>query len=295
MTDLSIIIVSFNTAVVTKRCLKSLHANLNRYPLKHEVIVVDNGSSDGSVAVIQEQAKSWPNLRVILSKKNLGFGRGNNLGLKAARGKYTLYLNSDAIVTDIDFRDLINLFAIESDLGAVTVKVVLSNGAIDPASHRGFPTPWNSFTYFLGLEKFFKNVPILNRFLGGYHLVGLDLDSVHEIDVPTGAFFMAPTRLLKKIGGFDTAYFAYGEDVELAYRIKEAGFKILYYPLWSVLHLKSASGLKKKTDPRLRAKIRHHFYNAMKIFYRKHYEKKYPWVLNRLIYLAIDLKRKISS
>jgi len=106
---------------------------------------------------------------------------------------------------------------------------------------------------------------------------------------------MTPRRVVKKIGGFDPAYFAYGEDVELAYRIKETGYKILYYPLWSVLHLKSVSGLKKKTDPRLRSKIRYHFYNAMKIFYRKHYERKYPWILNRLIYLAIDLKKKISS
>ena len=295
MADLSIIIVSFNTAPITIRCLKSLRANFNKYPLNYEVIVVDNGSTDGSPEAIEELKKSWPNLKLFLSKKNLGFGKGNNLGLKTARGKYILYLNSDAIVNDLDFKDLINLFEMRKELGAVTVKVVLSNGKIDPASHRGFPNPWSSLTYFLGLEKLFRPVPVLNNFFGRYHLVNLNLDTIHEIDVPTGAFFMAPKTIIKKIGGFDPAYFAYGEDVELAYRIKEMGFKILYYPLWSVLHLKSVSGLKKKTDPKLRTKILYHFYNAMKIFYRKHYEKKYPWVLNQLIYLAIDLKRKISS
>ena len=295
MADLSIIIVSFNTAPITIRCLKSLRANFNKYPLNYEGIVVDNGSTDGSPEAIEELKKSWPNLKLFLSKKNLGFGKGNNLGLKTARGKYILYLNSDAIVNDLDFKDLINLFEMRKELGAVTVKVVLSNGKIDPASHRGFPTPWSSLTYFLGLEKLFRPVPVLNNFFGRYHLVNLNLDTIHEIDVPTGAFFMAPKTIIKKIGGFDPAYFAYGEDVELAYRIKEMGFKILYYPLWSVLHLKSVSGLKKKTDPKLRTKILYHFYNAMKIFYRKHYEKKYPWVLNQLIYLAIDLKRKISS
>jgi len=295
MTDLSIIIVSFNTREITERCLKSLHANFNRYSLNYEVITVDNGSIDDSPRMLQELKKSWPNLKVVVSKKNLGFGRGNNLGLKTARGKYILYLNSDAIVTDIDFGDLINLFTLRKELGAVTVKVVLSNGKIDPASHRGFPTPWSSLTYFLGLEKLFRNIPVLNRVFGQYHLVHLNLATIHEIDVPTGAFLMTPRRVVKKIGGFDPAYFAYGEDVELAYRIKETGYKILYYPLWSVLHLKSVSGLKKKTDPRLRSKIRYHFYNAMKIFYRKHYERKYPWILNRLIYLAIDLKKKISS
>lgn len=295
MTDLSIIIVSFNTKQITERCLNALRTNFNKYPINYEVIAVDNGSADDSLQMLRVLEKSWENLKVIPSKKNLGFGRGNNLGLKAARGKYILYLNSDAIVTNVDFRDLTNLFAMKKDLGAVTVKVVLSNGKIDPASHRGFPTPWSSLTYFLGLEKLFRNIPVFNRFFGRYHLVHLDLDTVHEIDVPTGAFFMAPKTIIKKIGGFDQAYFAYGEDVELAYRIKEIGYKILYYPLWSVVHLKSVSGLKKKTDPRLRAKIRYHFYNAMKIFYRKHYEKKYPWILNQLIYLAIDLKRRIPS
>jgi hypothetical protein len=295
MTDLSIIIVSFNTKPITERCLKSLRFNLVRYPINYEVIAVDNGSTDGSAQLLKTMKQSWPNLKIILSKKNLGFGRGNNLGLKLARGKYILYLNSDAIITDVDFNDLVNLFKIRPGVGALTVKVVLSNGKIDPASHRGFPTPWTSLTYFLGLERLFANVIFLNKVFGHYHLVDLNLDTIHEIEVPTGAFLMVRHKIVKKIGGFDTDYFAYGEDVEMAYQIGVAGFKILYYPLWSVLHLKSVSGLKKKTDPRLRAKIRQHFYNAMKIFYRKHYEKKYPWIINQLIYSAIDFKNKFLS
>jgi hypothetical protein len=292
--QLSIIIVSFNTLDITLKCLKSLKKNFVKYPLKYEVVVVDNGSVDGTPEALTDLKKEWPNLRVILTGKNLGYGRANNRGTDIARGKYVLYLNSDAIVTEINFSDLIGFFDRQKKLGALTVKVMLSNGEIDPASHRGFPTPWASFTYFLGLEKVFLNVPYLNQLFGQYHQVHNDLKTIHEIDVPTGAFLMVRSEIIKEIKGFDRDYFAYGEDIEMAYRIKELGYKILYYPLWTVLHLKSVSGLKKK-DYKIRSKTRFHFYDSMKIFYRKHYEKKYPWIFNQLIYLAIDLKRTLSS
>lgn len=292
--QLSIIIVSFNTHDVTLKCLKSLKKNFVKYPLKYEVIVVDNGSVDGSPKALKNLEKEWPNLKVVLTGKNLGYGKANNKGTDIARGKFVLYLNSDAIITDINFSDLVGFFDRQPDLGALTVKVVLSNGEIDPASHRGFPTPWASLTYFLGLEKVFYNTPLLNKYFGQYHLAHLNLKTIHEIDVPTGAFLMVRSEIIKKIKGFDRDYFAYGEDVEMAFQIKKLGYKILYYPLWDVLHLKSVSGLKKK-DRKIRSKTRFHFYDSMKIFYRKHYEKKYPWIFNQLIYLTIDLKRIISS
>lgn len=292
--QLSIIIVSFNTLEITLKCLKNLRKNFVKYPLKYEVIVVDNGSVDGSTKALVNLEKDWSSLKVILSKKNLGYGKANNKGTDIARGKYILYLNSDAIVTDINFNDLIGFFERQKDLGALTVKVMLTNGEIDPASHRGFPTPWASLTYFLGLERFLARVPLLNRIFGQYHQVHLNLATIHEIDVPTGAFLMVRSHIIKEIKGFDKDYFAYGEDVEMAFRIKELGYKILYYPLWKVLHLKSVSGLKKK-DSNIRSMTRFHFYDSMKIFYRKHYEKKYPWIFNKIIYLAIDLKKNLSS
>lgn len=293
--DLSIIIVSFNTVKVTSRCLKSLRSNFSKYRgVSYEVIVVDNGSVDGSVAMLREESKKWPNLMVVVSKKNVGYGKGNNMGVAKSKGNYILYLNSDAIVSDIDFADLMHIFKHDPKVGALTVKVMLTNGLIDPASHRGIPTPWASLSYFLGLEKMLGRVPLIGRIFGKYHMTYMNLNSVHEIEVPTGAFLMVRSEIIKKIGGFDRDYFAYGEDVEMAYRIAQEGYKILYYPLWEVLHLKSVSGLK-KPDPKVRAFIRFHFYDSMKIFYRKHYEKKYPWIFNQIIYLAIDLKSRLSS
>ena len=130
MIPLSIIIVSFNTKEVTKECLFSLHKNLIKYPLEHEIIVVDNDSRDGTVKLLLNLEKQWSNLQVFLSKKNLGFGKGNNLGLQKSKGKFVLYLNSDAITEDIDFRDLINLMETQKEIGALTVKVVLPTGDI---------------------------------------------------------------------------------------------------------------------------------------------------------------------
>ncbi|MEK7177247.1 MAG: glycosyltransferase family 2 protein [Patescibacteria group bacterium] len=294
MTPLSIIIVSFNTKEITKQCLLSLKNNFIKYPLEYEIIVVDNNSNDGSVEELLNLEKQWDNLHVFLSKKNLGFGKGNNLGLEKSKGKYILYLNSDAIVSDLDFRDLIKLMEIQKNIGALTVKVLLSSGEIDPASHRGFPTLWRTFTYFSGLESFFYNIPILNKLFGGYHLANLNLNEIHEIDVPTGAFLFTKREILDKFGGFDNDYFAYGEDIEMAFQIKKLGYKIIYYPLWKILHLKSASGLKKK-DVNIRKKTNDYFYDSMKIFYGKHEAKNNNWFINKLVYFVIDIKKQFNK
>ncbi len=294
MISLSIIIVSFNTKEITKKCLLSLKKNLIKYPLEHEIIVIDNNSHDGTVEFLLGLEKQWNTLHIFLSKKNLGFGKGNNLGLEKSKGKYVLYLNSDAIVSDIDFRDLIKLMEMQKNIGALTVKVVLPTGGIDPASHRGFPTLWRSFTYFSGLEKTFCNIPILDKLFGGYHLVNLNLNNIHEIDVLTGAFLFTKREIIDKIGGFDKDYFAYGEDIEMAFQIKKLGYKIIYYPLWKVLHLKSVSGLKKK-DTDIRKKINYHFYDSMKIFYDKHYAENHNWLTNKLVHSVIDIKKQFNK
>jgi len=235
--------------------------------------------------------KKQKNLHIFLNKANLGFGKANNIGLKKSKGKYILYLNSDAMISDIDFRDLIRVMEMENNIGALTVKVVLSNGEIDPASHRGFPTLWNSFTYFLGLERLFFYVPLLNKIFGGYHLVNLNLNNIHQVDVITGAFLLSKKEILDKIGGFDEDYFAYGEDIEMAFQIKKLGYKIIYYPLWKVLHLKSVSGLKKKRNEVVRKRTSVYFFDSMKIFYNKHYSQNHWWLINKLVFLAIDYKK----
>jgi GT2 family glycosyltransferase len=293
MMKLSIIILSYNTKEVTERCLTSLLKSLpHTKKLESEVIVVDNGSTDGSGEMLQRH-KAHRVLKVIKNNNNLGFAQANNQAIKVAKGQYILFLNSDVILNKINFIRLVNYLDTKKEVGVLTVKVQLPSGDIDPASHRGFPTVWNSFCYFFKLEKLLGRFPFIGRLFGGYHLAYLDLATAHEIDSPSGAFYLTRKKILDEVDGFDEQFFMYGEDLDLSYRIKEAGYKVLYYPLFSVTHLKYVSGLA-TVDEKVKNKIKKHFYQAMKIFYKKHYQDKNPQFLNQLIYFFIDLKNKFS-
>lgn len=288
MVELSIIIPSFNTKDITRECLESLQKSVKG--VNCEIIVVDNASNDGSDEMLKNYETA--HFKLIENKKNLGFGRANNQGAISARGTYLLFLNSDVIVDNVDFHDLLAYLNEHKEMGGLTVKVLLPNGKIDPASHRGFPTIWNSLCYFGKLEALFGHLPFINRLVGGYHLTFHNLNTIHEIDSPTGAFFLVKREAFQQIQGFDESYFMYGEDIDLAYRLKQKGYKIIYYPRFNVLHLKYASGLKVE-DQEIRYKTKLYFYEAMKIFYQKHYEKLHNSIVNKLVYFFINLKENV--
>ncbi len=299
MPQLSIIILSYNTKGVTKQCLDGLIKCFEEQKsVTGEIIVVDNASHDGSVEMLKQyQQSQLPlsiSLELILNKKNVGYPKGNNQGIQKAKGEFILLLNSDAIIQKIDFQELFEYLRSHKDVGALTVRLILPNGTIDPASHRGFPTIWNSFCYFTGLEKILGPIFFIGKFFGGYHLTHKNLNTMHEIDSPTGAFYLSPAEVMRQVGGFDDKnFFLYGEDLDLSYRIKEKGYKIIYYPKFLVLHLKHTSGLKKKNSS-VQNQSKEYFYKAMKIFYKKHYEKIHSQFINTLVYFAIDFKKKIS-
>jgi GT2 family glycosyltransferase len=295
MPDLSIIILSYNTKAVTKDCLNSLYKSLIQSKNTFEIIVIDNSSTDGSIEMLKDfSTKLFSKkitIKLIFNKSNKGFSKANNQGLRLAKGRDVLFLNSDIIIKRINWDKLLNFFNKNPKLGVLTVKVMLPTGKIDPASHRGFPNLWNSFCYFSGLEKLFGKLFLIGRLFSGYHLLNLNFNTVHEIDSPSGTFYLTKRHLLKKINGYDEDFFLYGEDVDLSFRIKLLGYKIVYYPYFSVLHLKSVSGFKKQ-DEKIRNKTREHFYSAMKIFYDKHYASKNSWLTNKLVYFLIDFKLK---
>lgn len=297
MQKLSIIILSYNTRDITLSCVESLIASLQETSFNSEIIVVDNASSDDSVSMLKNVKRDFSSDRIeiinIFNKENVGYPKGNNQGIKIARGEYVLFLNSDVIIKDVNWEELLSYMDHNEKIGALTVRVMLPTGGIDRASHRGFPTVWNAFSYYSGLEKATRHIPFVNRWFGGYHLTHKKLTEIHEIDALSGAFFLTRKKLVQAMNGFDETFFMYGEDLDLAYRMKELDYKIVYYPLSTVLHLKYQSGLKKglkKTE----SKTKKHFYDAMKIFYKKHYEASNPSFLNKIVYSFIDLKEKIS-
>ncbi len=287
MCDISVIIPSFNTKKITERCLRLLKENINKSSLTHQIIVVDNGSSDGSRKMLTELEKKL-DLTIIFNKKNVGYAKANNIGLTHASGKYILFLNSDVYVSrELNFSELVSYLDVNQHVGGLTVKVIRLDKSLDKACHRGFPTLWRSFCYFMKLEHIFAKIPIVNRVFCGYHLLYKDFSRIHEIDSASGAFFLIQKRALDKIEGFDESFFMYGEDLDLSFRIKNQGLSILFYPNFEVTHLKYQSGLAKSKESDIQHQVRTAFFNAMEIFYTKHYSNSYPRIITRMVLTAI--------
>jgi len=292
MIDLSIIIISYNTKDFLKKCTSSIKRTTKN--LNYEIIVVDNASLDNSLNMLKEQ---FPEVITIASKENIGFSKANNLGVEKSKGKYILFLNPDTVVYKETLLNMVKFMDGHKDVGAATCKLVMPNGKLDDASHRGFPNPWNSFCYFSGLSKMFPS----SKLFGGYNLSWLNLSKTHEIDACAGAFMIVRREAGEKIGWWDEDYFFYGEDLEFCFRLKEAGWKIYFVPSISVLHYKGVSGGIKKvskeiTTANIETKKRATAwrFDAMEIFYRKHYQNKYPFFLTWLVNLGINLKRWIA-
>ena len=287
--DLSIIILNYNTRDLLRDCLRSvLKSKKNSFA--YEIIVVDNASVDGSVEMIKRE---FPQVKIIQSKENLGFAGGNNLALKKAQGKYILFLNSDTQVKPDAFQKMITFMDSDPKIGAATAKTMLVSGGMDPDCHRGFPTPWASICYFLGFEKLFPK----SKIFGQYHQFYLDLNKIHEIDAGFGTFMFVRRQALTEVGSWDENYFFYGEDLDLFYRIKKAGWKVMFYPEPLLIHHKGASsGLRKESkkisqaNQQTRIKTAKASIQAMEIFYKKFYQDKYPHWLTWVVILGIRIK-----
>ncbi|HZZ98416.1 MAG TPA: glycosyltransferase family 2 protein [Candidatus Saccharimonadia bacterium] len=291
---LSIIILNHNTEKLVAAALRSVQEL--RQP-DWEVIVVDNASTDNSVAMMK---KAFPWVEIVVSTKNLGFAGGNNLGLKKATGTYIILLNSDALFTRHGkIETLLSYLDTHDEVGIVAPKVTLPNGHLDRAAHRGFPTPWNAFTYFSKLEHLTESIPLLNRVFGGYHMTWLNTREPHEIDACTGAAMIVRAAAMKKVGLLDQDFFMYGEDIDWCYRFKEAGWRIMFHPGFEILHLKHQSGMKRavfsQEDQEKRAQTTAQFFDTMKQFYRKHYAQKYPSIVMRAAFFGIDLLQALKG
>jgi len=294
MIKLSVVILSYNTKDITKDCLEKLYKSLSNASFQSEIIIIDNASVDGSQEMISQSKKIFAKRNVtfktIFNQQNEGYPKGNNRGFHNATGEYILFLNSDVMIDTFHWDKVLKYLDEQTNIGALTVRVELPTKRIDPASHRGFPTIWNSFCYYAYLEAMTKHIHFLRRYFGGYHLTNLNLNTVHEIDSPSGAFYLTRKKILNGLGGFDETFFMYGEDLDLSYRMKEKGYKIVYYPHENVTHFKYQSGLKNTVAQK---KTKQYFYDSMRIFYRKHYEGENPWLIDQVVYFFIGLKSQL--
>lgn len=269
--ELSVIIVNYKTQELTLNCIDSVIKS-NTKGLVYEIIVVDNASEDGSLEAIEKQ---FPEVKIIRNHENQGFAKANNLGIKAAKGDYILLLNSDTIVEQNTLKGALSFISDHKHIGALGCKILLPSGKLDLACKRSFPTPLNGLYHSLNLDVAF---PDSVRF-GAYNLTYVDENKTCSIDCIMGAFMLVPRVVIDQVGMLDEDYFMYGEDIDWCYRIKGAGYQVMYYPEVRIFHHKKASGIEKRNPKVIEA-----FYDSMMIFYRKHYENKYSkltqWCVN---------------
>ena len=256
---LSIVIVCWNDRKVIEDALRSTFENTR--DLDFEVIVSDNGSHDGSVDFIRKTFP-YPNLRIVENNANIGFSKGNNTGIAAARGEYVLILNPDTIVHKDALKNLVD-FADKHPAGAYGCKVLNTDGSYQKTA-MVFPTVKRIWIHALGLHRLGRYwKPFLSR-----TYVGWDGDTEREIDWHSGCCVMFRGDLLKQLKGFDPQFFYHCEEVDLCFRAQQAGFKILFTPSAEITHLGGTSV--KRTRTRSALETHRSFYK----FFYKHYGEK---------------------
>jgi O-antigen biosynthesis protein len=277
---LSIVIVNYNVRHFLNQCLQSVAVAIQG--IDSEVYVVDNDSVDGSVQMVQE---GFPWVKIVANKENVGFSKANNQAILMSSGEYVLLLNPDTVVEEDTFTKIISFMDQHNAAGALGVKMVDGKGRFLPESKRGLPTPAAAFWKISGLARLFPG----SRQFGQYHLGYLDPDSIHEVDVLSGAFMLIRRTALQEAGLLDEAFFMYGEDIDLSYRIQLAGYRNYYYPLTRIIHYKGES-TKKGSLNYVRM-----FYQAMAIYSAKHYSGGQLRAFNFLIRAAITLRALLAA
>lgn len=273
--DLTIVIVSYNVVDLLRDCLDSIRPDLER--ARAEVWVVDNASDDGSADMVAAEY-GW--VRLIRNRSNAGYAAANNSALRQARGRHLLLLNPDTKLPPGALVETLAELDGNPDVGVLGPKLVRADGSLDRACRRSFPSPEVAFFRLFGLAYLFPRSPRFAR----YNLLHLDPDRPMDVDSVCGAFMLVRREAVDRVGLLDERFRMYGEDLDWAYRIKRAGWRVRYHPSVVVLHHKGSSSRQRS------ARSLRWFYESMHHFYRKHYAPARPTLFNALVYAAIDLR-----
>ena len=269
----AVVIVSYDVRDLLAGCLTSLDGQGESL----EVVVVDNASRDGSAEMV---AADFPNASLIQNHENRGFGAAANQGIAATVAPYVLSLNPDTVLHPGAISGLIAYLDQHPEVGAVGPKILRQDGSLDLASRRSFPSPTVALLRLSLLSRLFPR----SRRLARYNLTDRSPDVPQEIDAGTGACLMFRRAALAQVGVYDDAFFMYGEDLDLCFRLKEAGWKVMYWPASVVVHYKGRSSRQRSS-----AMIRE-FHRSMWIFFSKHYRRNTPAPVAALIYAGIELR-----
>ncbi|MCK8479646.1 glycosyltransferase family 2 protein [Psychroserpens algicola] len=245
--QLSVVILNYNVCHFLELCLRSVEAALVQ--IDAEIIVVDNLSQDDSCTMVKRQ---FPKVKLIENSENYGFSKGNNIGVAQAKGNYICILNPDTVVAEDTFERLLKFSEAKKNSGIVGCRLIDGQGRFLPESKRHIPKPLVAVKKMLGISK-------------SYYVSHLDDKSIGQVSVLVGAFMLLPKAVYDQVNGFDEDYFMYGEDIDLSYKVTQAGYTNLYNGEITAIHYKGESTLKDKTYAK-------RFYGAMQIFYNKHFK-----------------------
>ena len=254
--QLSVIILNYNVRYFLEQCVLSVQKALEG--IDGEIIVIDNASSDDSCEMMKAK---FPHIKLIENQDNLGFPKGNNIGVAQAKGEYICILNPDTVVAEDTFFKILNsqLPTRNSQLGIIGCKLIDGAGNFLPESKRGVPTPWVAFTKIFGLYK-------ISNYFGKYYAQHLSENESGKVDILVGAFMVMKRKLYLEVGGFDENCFMYSDDIDLSYLVLKAGKSNYYFHETSVIHYKGESTVRDGTYMK-------RFREAMQFFYKKHFKK----------------------
>ncbi|MFC4740887.1 glycosyltransferase family 2 protein [Flavobacterium ponti] len=254
--QLSVIILNYNVRYFLEQCVFSVQKALEN--IDGEIILIDNNSSDDSCLMMKEK---FPDIKLIENKENVGFPKGNNIGVAEAKGEYLCILNPDTVVAEDTFIKILNskLQTPNSKLGIVGCKLIDGTGNFLPESKRGVPTPWVAFTKIFGLYK-------VSNFFGKYYVQHLTENQSGKVDILVGAFMILKRDLYTQVGGFDENCFMYSDDIDLSYMVLKLGKENYYFHETSVIHYKGESTVRDGLYMK-------RFREAMQFFYKKHFKK----------------------
>ena len=250
---LSAIIVSYNTRAMTLECLRALAGELCR--LSAEVFVVDNASTDGSAEAVRAE---FPEVRLLVSERNAGFGAANNVALQQAQGRYLLLLNTDAFPRPGSVAALVDFLETHASVGVVGPRLSYQDGSLQQSCFR-CTTPFYAWAENLGLTKLLRRHPALDDYRGWDHA------SERDVDFVIGACLLLRREVYEQVGGFDERFFMYQEEADWEKRIKQADWRIVFTPTAQVVHLAGASG---RDEP---LRINHHFFESLDKYMLKHH------------------------
>lgn len=279
MVALSICMVSLNCRRVVEDCLKSLRNSTFR---DYEVMVSDNGSTDGTLEYLRAQ----PDVRLIENGYNAGFTKGTNQSIDSSSGRYVLWLNTDTVLRPDSLDRLIRFLESNPRAGVAGPKVLNADGSFQPQCKRGIPTPFASLCYILGLDRLWPSNPLVSRYL----LRSVPEDATSIVDAVSGCCLLAKRQAVNTVGPLDEEMFGFGEDIDWCVRAANKGWEVWYFPESIIVHLKGQGGAHSRPYRKIWA-----MHQCMWLFYRKHLQQIYWPPVTALVALGIGTSLVAST